>query len=476
MSIARINVEKLRDIVSVRDFGAKGDGATDDTAAIQATINSTAGPIAVYIPTGVYKVTSTITIAKDRVKLYGDGVASRILFVPTTNAVCFLYDKGSDQSFQHIMQDIAFYSTDTTYTKTAIKLVNVGSCLFDNVQTFFPHWFGAGSIFMHILGRDVTSIRKLTAFADKPIRISPIPAPHTASGIGIDHFHFQDCYLGNTTSANPLITIDDNVILSDVTFDGYQAWVGGSHGLYWDDTLSTAVSFALNLNNVRHEQLVGTTGWAVYINRTGTAELHSLNIKNLRCNVEGNGVYLRKVRYSVLDDVIYAGAQTAYDINNTNSICQVNVVATDNTATISISASRLAGKSLSGGNVTEYLSSAPSGSGLTQRYNPSATLGFSQLEPKNFTVNASSAIDFSTNALKGLVFIYAADTSAVMAVNGTGNSTRLLAQSDAGYFGTSVGSANYNLYWDGGTSRYKLQNNTGGNVSFYVQTMGQGER
>ena len=39
-------------------------------------------------------------------------------------------------------------------------------------------------------------MRNLNVFADQPIRISPIPAPHTAAGIGIDHFHFSDCYLG----------------------------------------------------------------------------------------------------------------------------------------------------------------------------------------------------------------------------------------------------------------------------------------
>jgi hypothetical protein len=45
---------KLRESVSVKDFGAVGDGVTDDTAAIQAALDSGVG--AVYFPAGIYLV------------------------------------------------------------------------------------------------------------------------------------------------------------------------------------------------------------------------------------------------------------------------------------------------------------------------------------------------------------------------------------------------------------------------------------
>lgn len=55
---------KLRETVSVKDFGAVGDGVTDDTAAIQAAINSLTSNQGgtVFIPHGYYKVTSTINV------------------------------------------------------------------------------------------------------------------------------------------------------------------------------------------------------------------------------------------------------------------------------------------------------------------------------------------------------------------------------------------------------------------------------
>jgi hypothetical protein len=63
---------KFQEILSVKDFGALGDGVTDDTAAIQAAINAasaSSSPI-VNIPVGTYLVTSTLTVPQ-HVRLQG---------------------------------------------------------------------------------------------------------------------------------------------------------------------------------------------------------------------------------------------------------------------------------------------------------------------------------------------------------------------------------------------------------------------
>jgi hypothetical protein len=70
---ARSVQNKLRDVVSVKDFGATGDGVTDDTAAIQAAFAT--GRKVVYMPKGVYKITSTITVPA-YYSLIGDGHTS----------------------------------------------------------------------------------------------------------------------------------------------------------------------------------------------------------------------------------------------------------------------------------------------------------------------------------------------------------------------------------------------------------------
>jgi len=62
---------KLRESVSVKDFGAVGDGSTDDTAAIQAAITATPGGT-VYFPAGTYIISAKI-VANPAVSLLGNG-------------------------------------------------------------------------------------------------------------------------------------------------------------------------------------------------------------------------------------------------------------------------------------------------------------------------------------------------------------------------------------------------------------------
>ena len=64
-AVATTVQSKLRESVSVRDFGAVGDGVTDDSAAIQAALDYAESTTkAVYIPVGTYAVSQTLKIAK----------------------------------------------------------------------------------------------------------------------------------------------------------------------------------------------------------------------------------------------------------------------------------------------------------------------------------------------------------------------------------------------------------------------------
>lgn len=61
-SFARTQHSKNMDIISVKDFGATGDGVTDDTSAIQYAFDAAhSAGLKLYFPAGVYQVSSTLT-------------------------------------------------------------------------------------------------------------------------------------------------------------------------------------------------------------------------------------------------------------------------------------------------------------------------------------------------------------------------------------------------------------------------------
>lgn len=58
---SRSLANRFADAINVKDFGAKGDGVTDDTAAIQAAINAASGKQLV-LPSGIYNISGTLIL------------------------------------------------------------------------------------------------------------------------------------------------------------------------------------------------------------------------------------------------------------------------------------------------------------------------------------------------------------------------------------------------------------------------------
>jgi len=75
--------------VNVKDYGAAGDGQTDDTQAFRDAIIAAPVGTAVLIPTGVYKITNTLVITKGIV-LRGEGYARSRLIFDTLNDCIYL--------------------------------------------------------------------------------------------------------------------------------------------------------------------------------------------------------------------------------------------------------------------------------------------------------------------------------------------------------------------------------------------------
>jgi len=67
---ARSLSDRFADVVNVKDFGAEGDGVTDDTTAIQAAIDNGGS---IFIPVGTYKITTALTISDSNLVISGYG-------------------------------------------------------------------------------------------------------------------------------------------------------------------------------------------------------------------------------------------------------------------------------------------------------------------------------------------------------------------------------------------------------------------
>lgn len=146
-AVATTVQSKLRESVSVKDFGAVGDGVTDDTAAIQAAIDSvkiTGGRV--FFPTGTYRLTTAIVVDTDAylkgLILSGDG---RNTIIHQTGAGQDAVKFSTTQFLQNSGVKDMLIRTSATAGHCVNIVYGCTTCFFDNVD--FDQGNPAKSIF-----------------------------------------------------------------------------------------------------------------------------------------------------------------------------------------------------------------------------------------------------------------------------------------------------------------------------------------
>lgn len=82
------HADQVRDLFDVRDYGAKGDAVTDDSAAIAAAAAAAAGtasqrPATLYFPAGIYRLVRALPTWTAPVSVLGDGHAQSVISIDT---------------------------------------------------------------------------------------------------------------------------------------------------------------------------------------------------------------------------------------------------------------------------------------------------------------------------------------------------------------------------------------------------------
>lgn len=208
--IVRTVQEKLDDFASVRDFGAMGDGVTDDTQAINRALyqlycreSNTAVRRTLYFPAGTYVITESVVIPTFA-KLVGEGADCTIIQLAESLDVSSLtaYVARFGDSLQQVganmgnngatlPKNIEISSmTFQTLTVTDVFLLQSGvQCYFDSVNFLGP-----------FVSSDITDPGFLPFGADNIAGARFSSSPETVTQITFDKCRFSGTAFGISTN------------------------------------------------------------------------------------------------------------------------------------------------------------------------------------------------------------------------------------------------------------------------------------
>lgn len=238
---------KLRESVSVTDFGAVGDGVTDDSSSIQAAIDyaETINAI-VYIPPGNYKINTGLTIdGGASIEGCPSGLdSSRILI---DSSVLHGLTVGSGSLFTGALRDFtvhrAAYSGGTE--NTGFRFVDVTGCQFETIKSYNSKY----NFYMN-----------------------------PANGNRVAY-----CSWINILGSGGLYNITGAI--SGTGYFNENVFVGGRLVTTSDTDTNIYIDFNCNHNRFIGMSVEGAGTQAIYINGTTSGGLHSCSFDN--CRTEG---------------------------------------------------------------------------------------------------------------------------------------------------------------------------------------------
>jgi hypothetical protein len=262
-AVTRTVDEKLKDVVSVKDFGAVGDGVANDTAAITAAI---AAHGYIFFPAGTYRVLSNLTIASSKV----------IEFHPQASL-----DVEAGATVTIYARFIA--NPDSHVFKGAGSVVGIGEV--------YPEWWGA-------IGNKTNDDQP--AF-QKAVTCVQSHAP--SSGNGVIHLQSKQYLLGSTwyiyESANaPIDVIGTGTLIGDTRLYGTASFTGTLVSIEGaNDPVQSTVDYNIKGFAIISQNVARGIGLA--FNSLGSNYLQGLQeslVENIYVDGFSTGILVRRTR------------------------------------------------------------------------------------------------------------------------------------------------------------------------------------
>jgi len=276
--------------LDIRRYGAISGGSTDcSTAFANACLVAAAGfglqecSTTVYVPPGDWKVITGFFL-RDRVGLLGEGHISRIMYAPAADGTLITVQHVNTalQTNFNTIRRVRLYSSDNTYVKTAVDTIDTNACTIAEInvdgsinRSGALYWADPTftSTGIKTNGRQAYALHDAIIYADIPIYIGT--NPNSTISCDLHNFHNITCSTKTNVATQGVINVQDGANLSSVSFTGSQSWIGAYHGFYWNDTLSSQVSYAINIANARREQGTNVLGYDFYLH-------HNTNVQTLK--------------------------------------------------------------------------------------------------------------------------------------------------------------------------------------------------
>lgn len=363
-----------RSIVRATQFGARNAIGSDDGVALQRAIDAAEAMVVasggswgghVLLDVQWCQFTAQLTVEQNGIVIRGLGSgATQVAYVSATGAA-ITFSKGASGISQCGIEKVRMQCVDTAGTKQGIVMNGAMECFVRDV--YCPNWQGTDAVFLQVSGHEMMEFTKLDITATIPIRISESPI---GAIVDCDHFHFTDCLLrhGASTKAGHIsalvwahVLIDAGVYVSNLTFDGSNAFVGGEYGIYQARTDTTkSVNHNISIKNARFEQPAESTGYAIYLAGNASVYTQAILLEGIRVSTGMKGIFIDYAINARITDYVSAIATNALTVDHLAHLELLNMHLTSGAAAMSMGTmTMLHGDRMSGGYGTgDYFSHA----------------------------------------------------------------------------------------------------------------------